>query len=247
MLSIARAHHRAASRLILIDEPTKGIAPAIIENMITAFNELKRERTTILLVEQNFRFAAALGDSVAVMDDGRIVHRGTMAGACRRQRAADAPARPLARRASVGSAHRDDDIDPRRRRPAETPRDLLPVLIAPIMALVALPLVGSPTTWVTLTIAALAMGMMIFVIASGLTLVFGLMDVLNFGHGAFIAVGAYLAMTVLGPLSGWMQADCAGAQSRGAGPRHARGDGRHGRCSAGPSSASSSCRSTAST
>src|SRR5204863_2986241 len=58
-----------------------------------------------------------------------------------------------------------------------------------------------------LTVAALAMGMMIFVIASGLTLVFGLMDVLNFGHGAFIAVGAYLAMTTLLPLAGWMQAD----------------------------------------
>ena len=66
-------------RLILIDEPTKGIAPAIIENMIRAFRELKRDRTTILLVEQNFRFAAALGDRAAVMDDGRIVHRGAMA------------------------------------------------------------------------------------------------------------------------------------------------------------------------
>ncbi len=89
----------------------------------------------------------------------------------------------------------------------KAPRDLLPVFIAPIIALVALPLVGSPTTWVTLTVAALAMGMMIFVIASGLTLIFGLMDVLNFGHGAFIAVGAYIAMTVLGPLSGWVQSD----------------------------------------
>jgi branched-chain amino acid transport system permease protein len=89
----------------------------------------------------------------------------------------------------------------------QTPRDLLPVLIAPAVALAALPLVGSPTTWVTLTIAALAMGMMIFVIASGLTLIFGLMDVLNFGHGAFIAIGAYMAMTVLGSLSGWVQSD----------------------------------------
>ncbi len=89
----------------------------------------------------------------------------------------------------------------------KAPRDLLPVFIPPILALAALPLVGSPTTWVTLTVAALAMGMMIFVIASGLTLIFGLMDVLNFGHGAFIAVGAYIAMTVLGPLSGWVQSD----------------------------------------
>jgi branched-chain amino acid transport system permease protein len=89
----------------------------------------------------------------------------------------------------------------------KTPRDLLPVLIAPVIALAALPLIGSPTTWVTLTVAALAMGMMIFVIASGLTLIFGLMDVLNFGHGAFIAIGAYMAMTVLAPLSGWVQSD----------------------------------------
>jgi branched-chain amino acid transport system permease protein len=89
--------------------------------------------------------------------------------------------------------------------------DYLPALLVPALAIGALLLMlwqGVPvTTWVTLTIAALAMGMMIFVIASGLTLVFGLMDVLNFGHGAFIAVGAYLAMSTLLPLAGWMQAD----------------------------------------
>jgi branched-chain amino acid transport system ATP-binding protein len=81
MLAIARAIAEPR-RLILIDEPTKGIAPAIIEAMISAFAELKRE-TTILLVEQNFRFAASLGDQVAVMDDGRIVHRGAMADLAR--------------------------------------------------------------------------------------------------------------------------------------------------------------------
>src|SRR6185503_19028351 len=85
--------------------------------------------------------------------------------------------------------------------------DYLPALLVPMLAAAAYPLIGNTTTWITLTIAALAMGMMIFVIASGLTLVFGLMDVINFGHGAFIAVGAYLAMTTLIPLSGWMQAD----------------------------------------
>lgn len=77
MLAISRAIVEPR-RLILIDEPTKGLAPAIIEAMIEAFSALKRE-TTILLVEQNFRFAVSLGDSVAVMDDGRIVHRGAMA------------------------------------------------------------------------------------------------------------------------------------------------------------------------
>ncbi len=85
--------------------------------------------------------------------------------------------------------------------------DLAPLALPLVIGLVAYALIGSTTTWLTLTLAALAMGMMVFVIASGLTLVFGLMDVINFGHGAFIAIGAYLAMTVLGPLAGWVQAD----------------------------------------
>jgi branched-chain amino acid transport system ATP-binding protein len=82
MLSIARAIIEPR-RLILIDEPTKGIAPAIIDNMIRAFQELKRDETTILLVEQNFRFAEALGDFAVVMDDGRIVHRDGMSSLAR--------------------------------------------------------------------------------------------------------------------------------------------------------------------
>jgi branched-chain amino acid transport system permease protein len=87
--------------------------------------------------------------------------------------------------------------------------DYLPLLLVPGLAAAALCLMawqGVPvSSWITLTIAALAMGMMIFVIASGLTLVFGLMDVLNFGHGAFIAVGAYLAMSTLIPLASWIE------------------------------------------
>jgi len=85
--------------------------------------------------------------------------------------------------------------------------DWLPVLLVPLLALIALPLVGSLSTWVTLTVAALAMGMMIFLMASGLTLVFGLMDVLNFGHGVFISFGAYVSLIVLGPLSGWVASE----------------------------------------
>jgi len=86
-------------------------------------------------------------------------------------------------------------------------RDLAPLLLVPVLVLVMLPLVGSFPTWVTLTIAGLAMGMMIFIMASGLTLVFGLMDVLNFGHGAFVSVGAYAATLVLIPMRGWLEAD----------------------------------------
>ena len=86
-------------------------------------------------------------------------------------------------------------------------RDFLPVLLVPLVALAALPLVGSLSTWVTLTLAGLAMGMIIFIIASGLTLGFGLMDVLNFGHGAFITIGAYAAAALVPSLAGLMLAD----------------------------------------
>ena len=71
------------------------------------------------------------------------------------------------------------------------------------MAALGLPLIGSPSTWVTLTVAGLAMGLIIFIIASGLTLVFGLMDVLNFGHGVFIAAGAFVATSVMAGMGGW--------------------------------------------
>ena len=86
-------------------------------------------------------------------------------------------------------------------------RDIAPLLLVPLLMLAMLPLVGSFPTWVTLTVAGLAMGMMIFIMASGLTLVFGLMDVLNFGHGAFVSVGAYAATMVLIPMKGWLEAD----------------------------------------
>ncbi len=85
--------------------------------------------------------------------------------------------------------------------------DPIPLLLIPAVMLLAVPLVGSTSSWITLTVAGLAMGMMIFVMASGLSLIFGLMDVLNFAHGAFITIGAYVAVTTLRPLAGWMAAD----------------------------------------
>jgi branched-chain amino acid transport system ATP-binding protein len=78
MLAVARAIVEPRE-LLIIDEPSKGLAPAIINNMIDAFSELKRSGVTILLVEQNINFAQRLGDTVAVMDNGRVVHSGTMA------------------------------------------------------------------------------------------------------------------------------------------------------------------------
>jgi branched-chain amino acid transport system permease protein len=86
-------------------------------------------------------------------------------------------------------------------------RDWLPWLLVPAVGIAALPLIGSIASWVTLSVAGLAMGLMIFVMASGLTLTFGLMDVLNFGHGAFIAVGAFVAASVMLALAPLMGAD----------------------------------------
>jgi branched-chain amino acid transport system ATP-binding protein len=78
MLAVARAIVEPRE-LLLIDEPSKGLAPSIINNLIDAFRQLKAQNTTILLVEQNFQMAKALGDRVAVMDNGRVVHAGAMA------------------------------------------------------------------------------------------------------------------------------------------------------------------------
>lgn len=77
MVAIARAIVEPRD-LILVDEPSKGLSPAMVQSLIEAFAELKKAETSIVLVEQNFEFVRGLGDQVAVMDDGRIVHRGAM-------------------------------------------------------------------------------------------------------------------------------------------------------------------------
>jgi branched-chain amino acid transport system permease protein len=89
--------------------------------------------------------------------------------------------------------------------------DLRPLALLVGLAGLALPLIGTPSTWLTLTMAGLAMGMIIFIIASGLTLVFGLMDVLNFGHGVFIALGAYVATSVMGGMGAFATSASLGA------------------------------------
>ena len=78
MLAVSRAIVEPRE-LLIVDEPSKGLAPAIINNMMKAFQQLKAGGVTILLVEQNINFAKRLGDTVAVMDNGRVVHAGTMA------------------------------------------------------------------------------------------------------------------------------------------------------------------------
>jgi branched-chain amino acid transport system permease protein len=85
--------------------------------------------------------------------------------------------------------------------------DWIPIALVGAIALAALALIGTPSTWATLTVAGLAMGLLIFIMASGLTLVFGLMDVMNFAHGLFIAIGAYVAASVMRKLGASAGAD----------------------------------------
>jgi branched-chain amino acid transport system ATP-binding protein len=77
MLAVARAIIEPRA-MLLIDEPSKGLAPSIVNNLGRAFEALRAEGTSVLLVEQNFHFASRFGDYVAVMDNGRIVHSGAM-------------------------------------------------------------------------------------------------------------------------------------------------------------------------
>jgi len=117
--------------------------------------------------------------------------------------------------ATLPTTRSNPQSNPQPRPQADLPlpaakRDIAPLLLVPALALAVLPFIALPT-WITLSVAGLAMGMMIFVMASGLTLVFGLMSVLNFGHGAFVSVGAFAATMVLLPMRGWLEIDSLAA------------------------------------
>jgi len=76
MLAIARAMLTGPA-LVLLDEPSQGLAPLVVEAVIGAIRELKRERVSMLLVEQNAEMALQLADRVYVIDHGTIVFEGT--------------------------------------------------------------------------------------------------------------------------------------------------------------------------
>jgi branched-chain amino acid transport system ATP-binding protein len=77
MLAIARALMNR-NRVMLVDEPTKGLAPVVVKQLASIFGSLRDEGETILLVEQNLEFAALVGHRFYVLDEGRIVHGGRM-------------------------------------------------------------------------------------------------------------------------------------------------------------------------
>lgn len=72
MLAIARIL-RTGARLLLLDEPTEGLAPVIVKQIGAMIREIKKRGFTVLLVEQNFAFAATLADRHYVMEHGRII------------------------------------------------------------------------------------------------------------------------------------------------------------------------------
>jgi branched-chain amino acid transport system ATP-binding protein len=78
MLAIARAL-MAKPRMILLDEPSEGIMPLLVEEMFVLFTRLKSQGTTILLVEQNVERALMISDRAYILDQGRIVHQGAAA------------------------------------------------------------------------------------------------------------------------------------------------------------------------
>jgi branched-chain amino acid transport system permease protein len=185
MLAVSRAIVEPRE-LLVIDEPSKGLAPVMINNMIDAFAAAQGERRDHPAGGAEHQLRAAPGR-----------HRGRDG---QRPRGAQ---RLDGRRSGRGRSNCSSrcwgwpyegtsDFDWK-------PLALVPAAGAPGRCR----FIGSFSTWLTLTVAGLAMGMIIFIIASGLTLVFGLMDVLNFGHGVFIALGAFVATSVLGSMGDW--------------------------------------------
>ena len=199
MLSIARAIIEPRE-LLLIDEPTKGLAPAIVgaSDRLPQGHQGDRRHDPARRAE----FPRGARGRRRSAGHGQWPHRPSRrdGGARRRRSHAEPHAWPQSGFPPMSAANVGAAI-PRRRA------DILPALTPVILALAVAPFIGSLSTFATLTAAGIAMGMMIFTTASGLTLIFGLMDVLNFGHGAFIALGAYVASLILLPFASWSLAD----------------------------------------
>ena len=174
MLSLARALLND-NRLLLVDEPTKGLAPKIVTEVAEALEEAART-VPILLVEQNLPVIERLAEGAVVIDSGRVVHTGAGPRAARRPRGRPAAAR-RPRRDRRHGRRRGGRPHPRRPRRHRTGgREV--------------------STIVLLLITGLGLGALYFLVASGLSLIYGLMGVLNFAHGSFLTLGAFAGWEV---------------------------------------------------
>ena len=173
MVALARVLLGPA-RLLLVDEPTKGLAPKLVAEVGDVLARVA-ERTTVLLVEQNLPLVRRIADAAVVIDTGRVVH------------ASDA-ASLLADEALVNSLLGVAGAD----CPTATAD------AAPTAAGAAEPM----SSLILILVTGVGLGALYFLVASGLSLIYGLMHVLNFAHGAFLTAGAYAAWVATRHLSG---------------------------------------------
>ncbi len=202
MLAIARALV-PENRLLLVDEPSEGLAPILIDAIVVALRRLSAH-VTILLVEQNFRMASQLADRYYIVDDGQTVNSGRMADLINDRRAHHAvswgrlrrggKSRGPAERNSRSRGNRCGGSEPmtaffRRNRP------LLVTLLIVLLVLVWMVNRFPARVSASILLSGLTLGALYFLVAAGLSLIFGLMDVLNFAHGVIFMIGAYFGFT----------------------------------------------------
>ena len=170
MVSLARALLNT-NKILLVDEPTKGLAPKIVAEVAETLAEAAKT-VPILLVEQNLHVVRQLAEGAVVLSGGRVVHTGSalefLDDAELTQRLLGVSAESPAGRTRRNSPARENtarEISRERRRPV--------------------------STLVLLLFTGLGLGALYFLVAAGLSLIYGLMGVLNFAHGAFLTLGAF--------------------------------------------------------
>ena len=161
MLAIGRIL-RTGANLLLLDEPTEGLAPVIVQRIGEIIRQLKGRGFTILLVEQNFHFAATVADRHYVMEDGRVVDIMTAA-----------------------------DVEAEHRQAAGVSGG-----VDAMFELIGIP----PQALFGQLLLGLINGAFYAMLSLGLAVIFGMLNVINFTHGAQYMMGAFAAWLLLGIL-----------------------------------------------
>ncbi len=180
MLAIARIL-RTGARFLMLDEPTEGLAPVIIQQIGRTMAEFKNEGFTILLVEQNFRFASTFADRYFVMEHGRIIDSFASSELAQNMDAlhdisASGGVMTISSRPGENERRRRT-VDPafgrRRWQSRHLPQHLQQLLVG------------------------LINGSFYALLSLGLAVIFGMLNIVNFAHGAFYMMGAFGAYFLL--------------------------------------------------